>query len=230
MTTSLNPIDVYLEIGKKRVFAGALDWPGWCRSGKNEGFALQALFENAPRYARVASLARLAFAPPVRLEQFRVVERLPGNTTTDFGAPDCAPDYDALAVNDQELESFSRLLRACWDVLDETAARAAGKTLRLGPRGGGRDVAGILQHVLGAEWSYRGMLGSKAKMDGTASLEQQFRQERQAVLAALADTAHGKVEARGPRGGQRWSPRYAVRRIAWHVLDHAWEIEDRVLP
>jgi hypothetical protein len=24
-----------------------------------------------------------------------------------------------------------------------------------------------------------------------------------------------------------WSPRYFVRRSAWHALDHAWEIEDR---
>ena len=24
-----------------------------------------------------------------------------------------------------------------------------------------------------------------------------------------------------------WLPRYAARRIAWHVLDHAWEIEDK---
>ena len=31
-----------------------------------------------------------------------------------------------------------------------------------------------------------------------------------------------------PRTTKRpWSPRYAVRRAAWHVLDHAWEIEDR---
>jgi hypothetical protein len=25
-------------------------------------------------------------------------------------------------------------------------------------------------------------------------------------------------------------PRYAIRRIAWHVLDHAWEIEDKSDP
>jgi hypothetical protein len=26
---------------------------------------------------------------------------------------------------------------------------------------------------------------------------------------------------------KRWTPRYAAQRIAWHALDHAWEIEDR---
>ena len=29
---------------------------------------------------------------------------------------------------------------------------------------------------------------------------------------------------------QGWPTRYAARRIAWHVLDHAWEIEDRSAP
>jgi hypothetical protein len=24
-----------------------------------------------------------------------------------------------------------------------------------------------------------------------------------------------------------WPPRYFMRRAAWHILDHAWEIEDR---
>lgn len=27
---------IYLEIGKKKVFAAAIDWPGWCRQGKEE--------------------------------------------------------------------------------------------------------------------------------------------------------------------------------------------------
>ncbi len=26
------------------------------------------------------------------------------------------------------------------------------------------------------------------------------------------------------------APRYAARRIAWHALDHAWEVEDRTEP
>ncbi|MGI8847592.1 MAG: hypothetical protein ACR2GX_04910 [Candidatus Dormibacteria bacterium] len=37
---------------------------------------------------------------------------------------------------------------------------------------------------------------------------------------------------RGPTDGtplreRGWPARYAARRIAWHALDHAWEIEDR---
>ena len=40
--------------------------------------------------------------------------------------------------------------------------------------------------------------------------------------------ASGEMPERGPRGGVLWKPRYFVRRAAWHALDHAWEIEDRL--
>ena len=60
-------------------------------------------------------------------------------------------------------------------------------------------------------------------------LDEELDRTRQAVLDALAAAAHGEVPARGPRGGVIWTPRYFVRRVAWHVLDHAWEIEDRVV-
>lgn len=45
---------------------------------------------------------------------------------------------------------------------------------------------------------------------------------------AAAAAAKGATLATGPRGGTRWPARYAIRRSAWHALDHAWEIEDRV--
>ena len=37
-----NKLNVYLEIGSRRTFAAALDWPGWCRMGRDEAAALQA--------------------------------------------------------------------------------------------------------------------------------------------------------------------------------------------
>ena len=46
-------IPIYLEIGKKRTFAGAVDWPGWCRAGRDEATALDALDSWARRYAKV---------------------------------------------------------------------------------------------------------------------------------------------------------------------------------
>ena len=61
MARSSSKIDIYLEIGKKRTFAGAIDWPGWCRSGSDEESALQALFDYGPRYARVLRSSQLGF-------------------------------------------------------------------------------------------------------------------------------------------------------------------------
>ena len=43
---------VYLEVGSKRVFASALAWPGWSRSGRDEVAALRALAEYGGRYRR----------------------------------------------------------------------------------------------------------------------------------------------------------------------------------
>jgi len=39
----------------------------------------------------------------------------------------------------------------------------------------------------------------------------------------------GEIPHQGPRGGALWTPRYFVRRVAWHTVDHLWEIEDRIV-
>ena len=228
MARSSNNIDVYLEIGNKRTFAGAIDWPGWCRSGRDEGSALQALFGYAPRYARVLRAARLGFRAPVDTSAFAVIERLKGNATTDFGAPAVGPSSDARPVDDAELRRFQALLNACWRAFDVAAKAATGKELRKGPRGGGRDLEGIVQHVLGADAGYLARLAWQLKQSEKEDPGEALARTRQAILNALASTARGEVPARGPRGGVRWTPRYFVRRVAWHVLDHAWEIEDRI--
>lgn len=227
MVGSANTIDVYIESGKKRTFAGAIDWPGWCRVGRDESAALQALLDYGPRYARALSSAKLGFDAPADTSAFAVVERLGGSTTTDFGAPDIAPSGDARPVDDDELRRFEKLLRACWHALDSAARAASGKQLRTGPRGGGRDVDAIVRHVLGAEAGYLRRLAWKLEKRETEQLGEQIDRTRQAVLGALAAAARGETPARGPRGGAIWTPRYFVRRVAWHVLDHTWEIEDR---
>ena len=86
---------IYLELGAKRVIASARDWPGWCRSGKDEDQALAALVAVAPRYEAVAREAGFAF-PNATIDSWKVVERLPGSATTDFGAP------AGIAVGDSE--------------------------------------------------------------------------------------------------------------------------------
>ena len=56
-------VDVYLEIGRKRVFASAMDWPGWCRSAADEDEALAALGHYAPRYAAAIGGASACLPP-----------------------------------------------------------------------------------------------------------------------------------------------------------------------
>jgi hypothetical protein len=206
---------VYLEVGKHRVFASAAGWPGWTRSGKDEKTALEALAAAAPRYALVAKAARIAFAPGAG---FEVVERLPGDATTDFGAPSAIAKDELKRLTKKEAGRLSALVSASWTVFDRTVETAPA-SLRKGPRGGGRDRDAIVDHVLGAETSYARKLGLRLKQparDDAAAV----REHRNAIVAGLRAGTKGAAE-----GG--WPARYIARRMAWHALDHAWEIEDR---
>jgi hypothetical protein len=221
-------IPVYLEVGRKKIFAGALDWPGWCRAAGNEEAALAALAAYAPRYARIFSRAAIDFAPPDDPAAFAVVERLEGNSTTDFGAPDRAPAHDAEPFDEAARERSEAILAAIWRAFDRAVAVAEGKELRKGPRGGGRELEGVVRHVLGADAAYLRRLAQRFSADKGVPLDAELRRTREAIRSALEAGAHDEIPAKGPRGGALWSPRYFVRRVAWHNLDHLWEIEDRI--
>jgi len=219
---------VYLEVGPKRTFACAVEWPGWCRDGRGEEEALAALLAYAPRYAAVVAGAGLAFTDPTEVD---VVEQLTGNATTDFGAPGVPPTADERPLGAAELDRQSRLLAASWAAFDAAWHEAddARVELRKGPRGGGRDLPKMENHVLGAEEAYLAGLGSRPpRMPGAgATVADRMAAVRATGLDALAARARGKPIA-DPRQTKRpWSPRYFTRRSAWHALDHAWEIEDR---
>jgi hypothetical protein len=207
-------IRVYVEAGAKRAFASAGDWPGWCRGGKNEEAALAALAAYAPRYAPVARLANLRF--PTQSAAFEVVERLAGNATTDFGAPGIAARAEARELSKAEAARMCSLVEACWSYLDKVRA-AAPAELRKGPRGGGRDRDEMFAHVLYAEVMYARAIGVRLKEPAIDDLGA-VRAFRQAILEALADSSRK----------EKWPVAYAARRTAWHALDHAWEIEDRL--
>lgn len=224
-----SPIAIYLEVGQKKTFAGALEWPGWCRSGRDETAAIAALVEYAPRYAKVLSRTKLAFTPPDDPATFAVAERLQGNSTTDFGAPDLVPKHDGEPFEEAERERSEAILAAIWQAFDHAVGAAEGRELRKGPRGGGRDRDKIVRHVLGADASYLRSLGQKFSQHDDAPLSDELQRTRAAIDAALVAAARGEIPEKGPRGGKIWTPRYYVRRIAWHTLDHAWEIEDRML-
>jgi len=218
-----SPIDIYLEVGKKRAFAVALDWPGWCRIGRTQDEAVQALFDYAPRYAKV--MGRLGFKAPASVAELEVRQRIAGDASTDFGSLSGeSPEYDRQPVDHAEHQRLIKILEAAWRALDRAASAARGKELRKGARGGGRELDKIVLHVLDGEGGYLRRLDYRrdkaAETDVTLS--------RKAMLAGLGIAVRGEVPETGPRGGKRWSARYFVRREVWHVLDHAWEIEDRM--
>jgi hypothetical protein len=227
--SSDNAIPVYLETGKRRTFAGALDWPGWCRSGRDETAAMETLLNYSPRYARVLLAQGIAFPTPVVCCDLALVESLPGSATTDFGAPAAVPAADERSMDDEALEFLSSILKTCWLAFDRAFRSAEGKILRKGPRGGGRDVPAIVQHVLDANRAYLAKLAWKPTIDPEASPAAQLDQMLEDVLNALTTAAAGELPSRRPRGGKLWPPRYLARRAAWHMLDHAWEIEDRIV-
>ena len=218
-------VDAYMEVGAKRVFAGALDWPGWCRSARDEEGALEALIAYGPRYAGVLEGSGVRFTPPAKASTIEVVERLKGDATTDFGAPSIAPKADARSIDRRWRARQEKVLRASWNAFDLAVENVAGP-LEKGPRGGGREVDAIVAHVVGAEASYARMIGADAKGFDEADAGARD-EERAVVLEALERAVTDGIPAEGPRGGKRWSAPYFVRRAAWHVLDHAWEIEDR---
>jgi hypothetical protein len=196
---------VYLEVGSKKTFACSLDWPGWCRSGKTEEAALEALAAYADRYRPVAEEAGVRFPKP----DFKVVERVKGNPTTDFGAPGVPAAADDQTLTKAQAERLATLVAAAWTVFEQVAAGAPAE-LRRGPRGGGRDRDKMIAHVLDAESAYFGKVGVK---DGG----------RDAFLDALRAARQPQPELKT----KSWPWRYTARRVAWHALDHAWEMQDR---
>ncbi|MGI5157043.1 hypothetical protein [Microbispora sp. CA-102843] len=205
---------VYLEIGPKKVFACSIDWPGWCRIGRTEEAALDTLVDYTPRFQVIAERAGLAFAPG----DPAVVERVKGDSTTDFGAISAIPDFDREPVDAPEAARTAALARAAWAVLAEVAA-ASPEELRKGPRGGGRDRDKMVAHVVEAERSYARKIGVRHRPFKDEAGLTAMREDIGRVLAQPAQAF--------PPDGTGWPVRYAARRIIWHVVDHIWEMEDR---
>lgn len=209
---------VVIEAVEKRAFASAVAWPGWSRSGKDGALAVERLASYAPRYALVARKAGLSFPDRVAIDDLEVAERSAGNASTAFGVPGRVAELDLHRVSSADARRLTDIVIACWEVLDEVAAGAPAE-LRKGPRGGGRDRDKVIAHVAEAERSYARSIG--LRLPETTPVTD----VRDAIVEVLGLSSDGS-----PLPGGAWTQRYAARRIAWHVLDHAWEIEDRSGP
>lgn len=217
-------IAVTVEATPKKAFATAVEWPGWSRSGKTEELALEALAGAGPGYADVAAAAGLPFpAEAIGRDTFEVIERTGGGGGTDFGVPSAITDLDRRPVDETEAARLAALVEAAWVVFDRVAASAPAE-LRKGPRGGGRDRDKMVGHVVESDWYYAREIGIPVKQPGPTD-RHAVEASRAAVLAILRAPSNG-----GPLADRKWPQRYAARRIAWHALDHAWEMEDRTEP
>jgi hypothetical protein len=205
------------ETSPRRVFVWALDWPGWCRSGRDRAAALEALAAAAHRYAVVATNAGIDF-PAASDAEFDMVTQVQGGSGTDFGVPSVIIDDDRQPVKPAEAKRLAALVTASWSEFDKIAATAP-EVLRKGPRGGGRDTSKIVAHVDEADGAYAREIGIKQK---TPTDRGAVEAMRSSILDILARPSDGS-----PLADRKWPQRYAVRRIAWHALDHAWEIEDK---
>jgi hypothetical protein len=221
MTTDLRVL-VEQGLKGKRWVAVAADWPGLERGARDEDAAVARLREYVPRYHRVAKRARLGQELPVD-PKLTVVGRYTGTGSTDFWGISFAPSpLDREPIDEATFQRQVRLLRAAWAEFDDIAARVSAE-LRPGPRGGGRDRDRIIRHVLaneGGDFSKR--VKVPAELDELATPAGRAAHRDRFVDAMHAWYAEGK-----PLG--KWTVPYLLRHTAYHVLDHAWEMEDRDL-
>jgi hypothetical protein len=220
MTDSLR---VILEIGKKRrVVAGAVDWPGLDRWGTSEDDALDKLTRYLPRYARVAELAgeSEAFAEQRDAE---VVERVPGSSSTDFwGIAHVPSQMEREILSPTDLDRRLELLRACWAYFDDVTVRVSDE-LRPGSRGGGRSREQIIRHVYGTEpGQFSRKVEVRTPLEVVLTPDGLAPHRREYLDAVRAYNAEGKP-------ARTWPIQFLIRRTAHHVMDHAWEMEDRDL-
>jgi hypothetical protein len=222
MSGDTHALRVVIEQGKTKAFASAIDWPGWSRSGKKTpDAAIEALLDYRDRYQTVVDLANGVAFPDGEFT-VEVVEQQKGDGQTDYGVPGQVAASEFSPIEGKELERHISILQACWASFDQVRARVS-PSLRKGPRGGGRGRDEIVEHVLGAEGGYARHLGLERPdvvLDDAAVLADQ----RAAVVAALRE--HGPT---GNLPERKWPVRYTIRRMAWHVMDHAWEMEDKDL-
>jgi hypothetical protein len=208
--------DIYIEAGKKKAVAWSLEWPGWCRIRRNEMEVVQALIDYEERYRLIAQRAGLEFVPG----DLVVVARLQGDNNTDWGVPAVMAPADTQPIDASTAQRNVALLRAAWGTLEDVVA-ASPAELRKGPRGGGRDRDEIRRHVVECDRVYARKIGVRHKpfeVTDSAALKA-MRNEIAAVLS--------KPSTGDPLSAGGWNASYAIRRMAWHVVDHIWEIEDR---
>ena len=219
------PVRTVIERGPKgkKSVAFALDWPGWSRGAKTAELAVETLESYRERYRPIAVTAGMA-------EEFdaagtvEVIEDRVGTGSTDFWGISFSPSASEQGpMGDTEIDRKIELLRACWAFFDGVAARVSAE-MRRGPRGGGRDRDKIIRHTIRVESEdFAKRLGLRIPEGGALTVDG-LAAHREAYVAAMRAYSRGEG-----RRMQSWTLPFLIRHSAFHVLDHAWEMEDKDL-
>jgi hypothetical protein len=220
------PVRTVIERGPKgkRSVAFSLDWPGWNRGAKSPELALETLESYRERYRPIAALAGMAdefdAAGPLEIVEDRV-----GPGSTDFWGISFAPSSTEHGpMTEAELDRKIAILRACWTFFDGVAARVSAE-MRRGPRGGGRDRNRIIRHTIRTESEdFAKQVGLRIPEEAALTPDG-LRQHRETYVAAMRAYNAGEVEKRM----RSWTLPFLIRHSAFHMLDHAWEMEDKDL-
>lgn len=216
-------VRVMIEPGSrgKRFVAVAFDWPGWERSGKTERLALENLETYRARFRKVAEFAGL-------IDEFTSSGEL---QVVEYAEPSSGPDYFGISgrsataelsrMTDAECERKMAILQGCWRYFDETHPRVSAE-LRKGPRGGGRDRDQIVRHTYFAEEDYARKVNVRTDLSSLETVEG-IAAHRAAFLDAIRRVNAGEATR------SSWTLQFTIRRACYHMLDHAWELEDKDL-
>jgi hypothetical protein len=219
------PVRMVIERGTKgnRAVAFAVDWPGWSRGAKTPEQAVEALEAYHERYRPVAVGAGMAdeFDRGGRLE---TIEDKIGTGSTDFWGISFAPSaVEVEPMSADDLDRKITLLQACWDYFDGVAASVSAE-MRKGPRGGGRDRDQIIRHTIRTESEdFAKRVGLRIPEEA-ALTPKGLRSHREAYVEAMR--VYNAGEGKRMRS---WNLPFLIRHSAYHVMDHAWEMEDKDL-
>jgi len=219
------PVRTVLERGPKgkKAVAFAIDWPGWSRGARTHDLSLATLESYRQRYRPIALAAGMVdefdAAGPLDVIEDRV-----GTGSTDFwGISFSASGTEQGPMGDAEIDRKINLLRACWAFFDDVAGRVSAD-MRKGPRGGGRDRDEIIRHTMRVESEgFAKQLGLQIP-EGGALTPDGLVAYREAYVAAMH--AYNRGDGKRMRS---WTLPFLIRHSAFHVMDHAWEMEDKDL-
>lgn len=206
--------------------AWALDLTGCVATARSEAAALEALPGRAEEFA--AWLERSGEPVPPQAGPPDVVERVDTRLLDGGYEVNATFEADREPVSEEETDRTLRWLELAHRRLGTAIASAGARSLS----GKGRTRAELLDHIVRAEcW-----LATRVERDqnaiafppDNAPIEERRAENRSFVRQHVIRLSDGDgVNERVDSKGESWTARKVLRRLVYHVLDHADELERR---